>query len=119
MHAFFEKLQPQELTSQNFDSEILDSTSELKTVLKVVFMWGNNCPNCEVAKNILAEHAVDLKKYPHRWYHINVYENMDIATRFGLHGIPVFFFFQDGKKLGRFTSFPGWDEFHQVLEKWK
>ena len=84
--------------------------------LSVLFLWGRDCPNCDIAKGamLLAEERF---RWPGvRWLHDNVYEDPDMATRFGLHGIPVFFVFAGARKLGRITSWPGADAFVRAIE---
>jgi hypothetical protein len=49
---------------------------------------------------------------------VNTYLHSDLGIRFGLHGIPTFLFFQNEKPLGRITSFPGWEPFSEVLQRW-
>ncbi len=48
---------------------------------------------------------------------MNVYENFDLGTRFGLVGIPTFLFFKNAKKLGRISPFPGTVPFFEALER--
>jgi len=114
-HPFFEKLHIEELDESNFDS----SLEKFQNQLSVVFFWGHNCPNCEVAKNILSLEAETIKPYGMKWFHVNAYDHIELAKRFGLHGIPVFIFFKNGKNLGKVTTFPGLEDFVSVLEKLK
>lgn len=110
-HPFLERIQ--ELTPENFDSAI-----QLKDGrLKIVFFWGRQCPNCEIAKRHLEENHEDALQATIDWYHVNTYVHADLGIRFGLHGIPTFLFFRDEKPLGRVTSFPGWEPFAEVLQK--
>ncbi|MFN8847069.1 MAG: thioredoxin family protein [Bdellovibrionales bacterium] len=84
---------------------------------KVLFFWGHNCPNCEIAKKVIQENIAIYKSLDIRWYHANLYLDFDLAHDFGVHGIPVFFIYQNEKKLGRITSFPGHDQFLELLSK--
>jgi len=110
-HPVFEKIE-----MQSFGSKELDSILEQEG-LKILFLWGYNCPNCEVAKTSLEIESEQIKKLPFKWHHCNVYEDFDVSTRFGLHGIPVFLLYRGSKSLGRITSYPGFDPFYEVLEK--
>lgn len=112
-HPFFEKLKVTELDETNFDS----SLENIKDQIAVVFFWGHNCPNCEVAKNILSLEAKEVLPYNLKWFHVNAYDYMELAKRFGLHGIPVFMFFKNGRSLGKVTTFPGLEDFKSVLDK--
>ncbi len=109
--AFLDRLA--ELTPDNFDL----AAKEKDGRLKVVFFWGLQCPNCEVAKRALEEHHEEALNPAIDWYHVNTYVNSDLGTRFGLHGIPTFLFWKNGKLLGRITSFPAWEPFYETLLK--
>lgn len=77
----------------------------------VLFLWGRNCPNCDIAKNEIRL-SPDRFLWPDvRWLHCNVYEDGEMATRFGLHGIPVFLVFRHARSVGRITSWPGTEAF--------
>ena len=85
--------------------------------LDILFLWGRDCPNCENAKRaILAAPARFL--WPDvRWLHDDVYDDGGMATRFGLHGIPVFFVFQRTRKIGRITAWPGTEAFIDTIDR--
>lgn len=110
---FFEEMPFSALNQSNFDENVLTETSDLIGV----FFWGHQCPNCEIAKSSLFEEKKQVLSWPVRWFHVNAYEESDLATRFGLYGIPVFIFFRHGKNLGRVTSYPGFEEFEKVIRK--
>lgn len=110
-HPFFKEFEIEALTSVHFDEKVLATNQQLTGV----FFWGHNCPNCEIAKNSLYQDLKLLKEFKFKWFHVNVYENFDLGTRFGLHGIPAFIFFYNGKKLGRISPFPGSDPFFEAL----
>lgn len=85
--------------------------------LRIVFMWGHDCPNCEIAKNVMSRNRDEVLRRPVHWFDVNVYDHGDLGTRFGLHGIPVFLFFKDGKMLGRVSGFPGLDPFLDTIDR--
>ncbi|WP_139224907.1 thioredoxin family protein [Dokdonella immobilis] len=85
-------------------------------LLDILFLWGRDCVNCEIAKAAMLAagprfHWVDV-----RWLHANVYSDPDMATRFGLHGVPTFFVFHHARRLGRITEWPGADAFVGAIE---
>ncbi|MBX9399703.1 thioredoxin family protein [Lysobacter sp. BMK333-48F3] len=85
--------------------------------LRILFLWGKDCPNCDIAKGQMLL-AQDRFSWPDvEWLHDNVYEDPGMATRFGLHGIPAFFVFRGGKKLGRIGQWPGTEAFVAAIEK--
>lgn len=102
-----------ELIPETFDENVQAQDFRLK----LIFFWGLRCPNCEVAKKILEENHISAMQMNLDWFHVNTYEHADLGTRFGLHGIPTFLLFKNGKTLGRMTSFPGWEPFAEVLAK--
>jgi thioredoxin-like negative regulator of GroEL len=114
-HPFFKSVDIESLNSNQFDQRLADFSDHLVGV----FFWGHQCPNCEVAKNVLLREAGTFQSLGFKWFHVNVYENFDIGTRFGLHGIPTFLFFHQGRKLGRISPFPGADPFFEALRKLK
>ena len=78
------------LNMQRVDAATLDDVLEADDAVRVLFLWGNDCPNCDVAKARLLQ-APDRFKWPDvTWLHQNVYDEPALATRFGLHGIPAF-----------------------------
>ena len=112
LHPFFKKLPIQQLNEATLDQALNE-----RDQLIAIFFWGHSCPNCEVAKNILAQESETVKALGFKWYHVNVYENFELGTRYGLHGIPTFLFFYNGKKLGRISPFPSFDAFIEALQK--
>lgn len=114
-HPVFPRLQMCPLTETDFDAEIAGQGDALVGV----FFWGHDCPNCDVAKAMLLQEARDVEALGLTWFHVNAYEERDLATRFGLFGIPAFFFFHRGKKLGRISPFPGMEPFLTALRELK
>lgn len=112
-HPFFTSVAIEQLTSQNFDEQLEKHAGRLVGI----FFWGHDCPNCEVAKNMLHQEHQQLNDLGIKWFHVNVYENFDLGTRFGLHGIPTFFFIKNGKRLGKISPFPGTEPFFEALRK--
>ncbi|TDR42474.1 hypothetical protein DFR29_10857 [Tahibacter aquaticus] len=109
---FFQHFPMQAVLSRELDALLADGTADLD----VLFLWGRDCPNCDIAKRALLAQPHKLERSGLRWLHCNVYDDETMATRFGLHGIPTFFVFRRGKRLGRITSWPGIDAFAAVLD---
>lgn len=112
-HIFFEKMPITKLNTSTFDEALKSNEDKLVGI----FFWGHSCPNCEVAKNILSQEVEAVKELGFTWFHVNVYEDFDLSTRYGLHGIPTFLFFYKGKKLGKISPFPTFDAFMEALQK--
>lgn len=109
-HPVLEKVPMKVLSSANLE-EVLEQEGA-----KILFLWGYNCPNCDVAKASLYEELETVRTLPIQWYHCNVYEDFDVATRFGLHGIPVFLLFHGPRNRGRITSYPGFYSFLEIIK---
>jgi hypothetical protein len=50
-----------------------------------------------------------------RWFHSNVYEHRELGRRFMLHGVPAWFFFHRGRRLGRATGWHGLGQFEAAV----
>ncbi|UOF00947.1 thioredoxin family protein [Bdellovibrio reynosensis] len=112
-HPIFADLEMEQLRPDTFDSKLEQHANELVGV----FFWGHDCPNCEVAKKMIHQDSSDVKSLGLKWFHVNTYEDFDLATRFGLHGIPTFIFFYQGKRLGKISPFPGMTPFMTALRE--
>lgn len=102
------------VTSHDLDAVLAEPDVPLLTVL---YLWGLNCPNCDIAKRALRERPERVQAPDVRWLHGNVYDDMSLGTRFSLHGVPAFFLFRGRRQLGRITGWPGLGEFAQALER--
>ncbi|VVD97025.1 thioredoxin family protein [Pandoraea fibrosis] len=107
----FEAFSMQALTTETFD----EGLREAGDALAVVFFWGIDCFNCEVAKKTMLAQREAIDALGLRWFHANVYADMALAKRFALHGVPTFFFFHEGKKLGRATGWHGLPQFRLAV----
>ena len=114
-NSFFDIYKIEKLISESFDLRI--NTPENADRIVCVFFWGHDCPNCEIAKKILIDRKAEVDTLNVIWYHANIYEDFDLATRFGLFGIPVFLFFKNGKKLGKISPFPGFEPFYEAVSQ--
>lgn len=85
--------------------------------LGLLFLWGRDCPNCEIAKRAIANAGERLRWLQVRWLHGDVYAEPELGTRFGLHGIPAFIVFRGTRKIGRISEWPGTESFAAAIEK--
>lgn len=111
-HPFFAALGVVEL-----DPKSLVTAIEKTDGLLVIFFWGHNCPNCDVAKNAFINHLPETRSLKLKWTSVNVYEHSELGTKYGLHGVPTFLFFLGGKRLGRISPFPGMAPFLEAVQK--
>jgi hypothetical protein len=109
--AAFAAFDMQELTAETFDAGLQSAGEDLA----VVFFWGLDCYNCEIAKKALLAQPDVIRALGLRWFHSNVYEHRDLGRRFMLHGVPTWFFFHRGKRLGRATGWHGLAQFEAAV----
>ncbi|MFC5741720.1 thioredoxin family protein [Dyella tabacisoli] len=110
---FFEQFPMQRVDSASLDAVLAEDAHPLN----ILFLWGRDCPNCDIAKRAMLLAAERFQWPQVRWLHDNVYDDPAMGTRFGLHGIPAFFVFAGARKLGRITSWPGAQAFVDAVEK--
>lgn len=109
---FFERFPMRRVSATSLDDVLVDDGC-----LRVLFLWGRDCPNCDIAKGQMLL-TPDRFLWPDvEWLHDNVYEDPAMGTRFGLHGIPAFFVFRGRARLGRMSQWPGTHAFVQAIEK--
>lgn len=105
--AAFAAFDMQALDAEHFDAGLASAGD----ALAVVFFWGVDCFNCEIAKQAMLAHPDAIRALGLKWFHSNVYANPELARRFALHGVPAWFFFRRGKRLGRATGWHGLAQF--------
>lgn len=110
-HRAFDAFAMQAVDGSTIDAAIAAAGDDLVCV----FFWGVDCFNCEMAKKAMLAQPDPIRALNLRWLHANVYEHPELGKRFGLHGIPVFMFFQRGKKLGRATGWHGHGQFASTV----
>ncbi|ALP62070.1 MULTISPECIES: thioredoxin family protein [Paraburkholderia] len=101
----------QALSADTFDAGIQSAGDDLA----VVFFWGLDCFNCEIAKKAMLSQPDAIRALGLRWFHSNVYEHRELGRRFLLHGVPSWFFFHRGKRLGRATGWHGLAQFEAAV----
>ncbi|QQC62487.1 thioredoxin family protein [Paraburkholderia ginsengisoli] len=101
----------QELSADSFDAELAEAGDEPA----VVFFWGLDCFNCEIAKKAMLAQPDAIRALDLKWFHSNVYEHRELGRRFMLHGVPTWFFFYRGKRLGRATGWHGLGQFEAAV----
>jgi thiol-disulfide isomerase/thioredoxin len=94
---------PRDLTPSELD-ELLTQPGER---LLLLYLWGPDCPNCEIFKRQLPQLLPELASLPVDFVSLDVYEYPEVARRFAIYGIPHFLLFKNGKKLGKMSEFRG------------
>ncbi|AOY91116.1 thiol reductase thioredoxin [Cupriavidus sp. USMAA2-4] len=106
-HRAFDLLAMQEVDGSTIDAALAAAGERMVCL----FCWGVDCFNCEMAKRAMLANPEPIRALDLHWLHANVYAHPELGQRFGLHGIPVFLFFQGGRKLGRATGWHGHGQF--------
>jgi hypothetical protein len=109
--GFFERFPMQRVRDAELDATLPDDGR-----LRIMFLWGRDCPNCDIAKGEMLLAPARFAWPDVDWLHDNVYEDPAMATRFGLHGIPAFIVFRGARKLGRISQWPGTERFVAAID---
>ncbi|MEM6559387.1 MAG: thioredoxin family protein [Myxococcota bacterium] len=96
--------------------QVLDLVQD-PSVLTVVEFWGHDCPNCDVFAAAQSDLLKALGDAPVRFLKVNAYDDPTLATEWAIHGIPTFFLYRSGERLGRMTSFKGKEYWLAVIRE--
>ncbi len=86
------------ITSQNFEQKVLKSTKPV-----VVEVYTDSCPHCKQLHPIFIKTALENNDR-FDFYQLNAVENLDIAKRYKILGVPSLFFFVHGKLVNKKTG---------------
>lgn len=114
--SFFTHFPMQSVRDAELDGLLADDPAANEQ-LRILFLWGRDCPNCDVAKARMLLTPERFRWPDVRWLHGNVYEDPAIGTRFGLHGVPAFIVFRGARRLGRIGQWPGTAAFVEAIER--
>src|SRR4029079_1539704 len=98
--------------SINIKTSEWDSLISGKDLVAADF-WAPWCPFCIRLKPIFESVAQDHKTI--KFVMINVQEEEDLASKYGVQGIPVIKFFCEGKEVGEIVGYIGADALKQKL----
>lgn len=100
-------------TPEEFDAVVARDSD----ALVVLYMWGPNCPNCDFFATRLPHVVRALAGANVHFVKVDVYAHPELARRYGVHGIPHFLLFREGRRLGRMSEFRGDAFFTQVIRE--
>ena len=101
----------QQFTDRDFEKEVLKSD---KPVL--VDFWAAWCGPCQIMGPIIEELAEEVKdKY--KVGKLNVDENREMASKYGVMSIPTMIIFKDGKEVKQLVGVQSKDNLKEELEK--
>ena len=110
--GFFDAFPMQAVRAAELDATLAGSGAPVA----VLFLWGRDCPNCDIAKRAMLAAGTRLRWPQVHWLHGNVYAEPELGLRFGLHGIPAFLVFHGTRRVGRISQWPGTDAFAAAIE---
>lgn len=100
-----------ELTSENFDAEVLQSD-----VPVLVDFWAVWCAPCRMIAPLVEELA-ETYSGSVKVAKLNVDENGDIASRYNVRGIPALLIFDDGEVRDQMVGAGSRDSIVKLIEK--
>lgn len=92
-------LMSRELTSENFEEEVLKSGEPV-----MVDFWAPWCGPCKAFGPIIDELAEEFDGKGIRIGKVNIDENSALASEYGIMSIPTTLFFRDGKPVDQVTG---------------
>jgi thioredoxin 1 len=81
------------VTADSFDKEVLESPN-----LALVDFWATWCGPCKIIAPVIEELSKEYEGTV-TFAKVNTDENPDLASKYGIRGIPTLMFFKDGKVL--------------------
>ncbi len=99
------------LTSSSFDN-FLENTS----LVVLVDFWAEWCMPCRIMAPVIEELARDYTGKA-VFAKVNVDENPEVASRFGIMGIPHFIIFRNGRLAERIVGAVGREPLENALKK--
>lgn len=100
--------------SAGFDAAVVQAPG---SDLRCVFLWGQDCYNCNLFKQAALLHQETLLGLGLTWFEADVYADEPLGRRFSLHGVPTFVLYRTGKRLGRITGWPGLPQFTAAIRR--
>jgi len=100
-----------ELTSDNFDSEVLQSDSPV-----LVDFWAEWCAPCRMVAPTIEEIAVDYAGKV-KVGKLDVDSHGEVAARYSVRGIPTILLFSNGEVLDQMVGAGSKDNLVRMIEK--
>ena len=101
-----------EITDQNFANEVRDQTG-----LSMVDFWATWCGPCRMVAPIVEQLANDYAEKGLRVGKLDVDQNPETASRFGVRSIPTILFFKDGELVDKVIGAVPRPQLEQRIQK--
>ena len=102
----------QETSSETFQADVL----ETKDILVIVDFWAPWCAPCQMQGPILDELSGELEGKV-KIYKLNVDNNTEIASQYGIMSIPALKVFKNGEVVEEMVGVHRKDQLMEVIEK--
>ena len=109
LNNILEKIPVMEITSQNFNQEIINNN------LVLVDFWAEWCGPCKSMHPIFTRMAKKYKQI--RFARVNVDDVQDIAMKYGVQSIPTFIMFKNGEIVDKMVGAVGEPGIHMICKK--
>ena len=100
-----------EITDSNFESEVLKSDK-----LTLVDFWAPWCGPCKIIGPLMEELANDYEGKV-KFTKLNVDDNPNTATTYGIRGIPTIIFYKNGEVVEQVVGAVPKSELEKVITK--
>jgi len=97
---------------ENFKQEVEDSTD-----LVLVDFFAPWCGPCQMMEPIIEEITNEYKDKGIKIGKLNIDENQEIASKYGVMSIPTFLVFKDGKVIDKKVGYGDKEELVQLIDK--
>lgn len=99
----------------NQDSDWNNLISDKKNLLLAVDFWAPWCPYCTRLKPVFESVANDYKDI--NFIKVNVDEHPDIASKYGIQGIPAIKFICENKEIGEIIGYVPKDTLKKKIDE--